>query len=210
MEFSNSLITPLYREISPPRNANPSFKETLHELLRGTRTTIIRDPALNNTLADERAILDLIIEWVKKSPPEVIPHLMNMAFEMSDLPNKETLLAKIKPLLGADPYEDELPPEELKQKVQAELEAQQKEAAQQAEIEKLAIQLELEQKRLENEELKAKVQKLLAEAGKTISDAQLEEEKVELDAIKTGADVINAMKPDKGGNGDKGKERTAQ
>jgi hypothetical protein len=70
MEFSNSLITPLDRNILASRISRPSSIETLHELLRGTRTTIIRDPALNNTLADERAILDIIIEWVKKNPNE--------------------------------------------------------------------------------------------------------------------------------------------
>jgi hypothetical protein len=66
MDFSNSLINPLYREISHPKNLNPNYAESLLELLRGTRTTIVRDPTLNKALAEERASLDLIIEWVKK------------------------------------------------------------------------------------------------------------------------------------------------
>ncbi len=70
MEFSNSLISPLDKEILASLTSRPNSLESLYELLRGTRTTIIRDPALNNTLADERAILDLIIEWVKKNQNE--------------------------------------------------------------------------------------------------------------------------------------------
>lgn len=68
MEFSNSLITPLHQEVSASLTSRPGSAETLYELLRGTRTTIIRDPALNNALADERAILDVIIEWMKRNP----------------------------------------------------------------------------------------------------------------------------------------------
>jgi hypothetical protein len=67
MAFSHTLINPLYREIGPPRNMNPDFSETLLELLRGTRTSIVRDPTLNNTLAEERADLDFMIEWVMKN-----------------------------------------------------------------------------------------------------------------------------------------------
>jgi hypothetical protein len=67
MAFSNTLITPLFREIGPPRNMNLNISETLQELLRGTRTSIVRDPTLNNTLADERSTLDFMIEWVKKN-----------------------------------------------------------------------------------------------------------------------------------------------
>jgi hypothetical protein len=67
MAFSNTLINPLYREIGPPRNMKPDFSGTLQELIRGTRTSIVRDPSLNNTLAEEREALDLLIEWVMKN-----------------------------------------------------------------------------------------------------------------------------------------------
>jgi hypothetical protein len=72
MEFSSSLINPLVREIEHPRNITPNLPDTLQELLRGTRTSIVRDPSLNKTLADERETLDVIIEWVikKENGPE--------------------------------------------------------------------------------------------------------------------------------------------
>jgi hypothetical protein len=67
MEFSSTLINPLYREIGSPRNMSPNFSDTLQELLRGTRTSIVRDPTFNISLAEERETLDFIIEWVMKN-----------------------------------------------------------------------------------------------------------------------------------------------
>jgi len=71
--------------------------------------------------------MNLIIEWVKKSPPEIIPHLMTMAFEMSNIPNKEQTLAKLKPILGVNPEDEDLTVEEMKQKTIKALEEQQAE-----------------------------------------------------------------------------------
>jgi hypothetical protein len=147
---------------------------------------------------------------VKKSPPEVIPHLILTAFELSNIPNKERLIARIKPLLGADPREDEMPPEILKQKVIQELEAQQAEQQQIAEMQKVDAQLEIVKKQAEIQKIKAEIDKMHAEADKKHADivstadrvikeyrqTDIEEAKVLSDVAKTAHEI---SKPNQGG-----------
>lgn len=174
--------------------------EFKNNITQGKYDLIVSEAPQTDTIREKN--LELIIEWVKKSPPEVIPHLMQLAFEMSDLPNKEQLLAKIKPILGADPNEEDMSPEEMKAKVTKQLEAHQAEQQKQQRISEAATALELEGKRLENEKLEAEIQKILAEAGKKIDEAELDQGKLELESFKTGAEIGMKSLPEKTQQGD--------
>jgi hypothetical protein len=68
MEFSNSLISPITQEIKRAKGAvepDPNPVNTLAELLRGTRVSIVRNPSLNKLLAEERVGIDEMVEWLK-------------------------------------------------------------------------------------------------------------------------------------------------
>jgi len=68
MEFSNSLINPITQEIKRAKDSeksDPNPVNTLTELLRGTRVSIVRNPNLNKLLAEERAVIDEMVEWLK-------------------------------------------------------------------------------------------------------------------------------------------------
>ena len=68
MEFSNSLINPITQEIKRAKDSeksDPNPVNTLTELLRGTRVSIVRNPNLNKLLAEERAVIDQMVEWLK-------------------------------------------------------------------------------------------------------------------------------------------------
>ncbi len=68
MEFSNSLISPITQEIKRAKDAvepDPNPVNTLSELLRGTRVSIVRNPSLNKLLAEERVGIDEMVEWLK-------------------------------------------------------------------------------------------------------------------------------------------------
>lgn len=120
---------------------------------------VVAEAPQTDTIREQN--MNLIIEWVKKSPPDVIPHLMNIAFELSNIPNKDQLLARIKPILGVDPRDEDLSAEEIKQKTVQELEAHQQQQAEQAQVAREATQLELEEKRLENDKLKAEIEQII-------------------------------------------------
>lgn len=165
-----------------------------NDITQGKFDVVVSDSPMTDTTREIN--LMMIIEWIKKSPPEVIPHLLTLAFEMSNVPNKDQLMAKIKPLFGQDPRDEDLSPEEIKQKAVANLEAQAQMQAEQAQLAKAATELELENKRLLNEKIKAEIQKISSmpatEAARVDAlhrKVDVSEERVLLDGIRTGADI---------------------
>ena len=143
-------------------------------ITQGRYDMIVSEAPRSDTVREKN--MNLIIEWVKKSPPEIIPHLMNVAFELADLPNKEQFLEKIKPLLGYDPLEEDMDAEERKAKLLQQLEIEKQAQAKRAELEEVNISLEINKKKLENEEIQAKINELMAKTAairvKAESDAQ--------------------------------------
>ena len=104
--------------------------------------------------------LNMIIEWVKRTPPEAVPVLLTVAFEIADLPNKDKILAKIKPMLGVDPREEQMDPEQVKQKAIQELEAQQQSAAEAAKLTKQGVELEQRKVKLAGDQIMARIKEI--------------------------------------------------
>jgi len=154
--------------------------EIKNNVTQGKYDMIVSEMPKTDTVREQN--MNLIIEWVKKSPPEVIPQLMNLAFELSGLPNKEALLAKLKPILGINPEEDQMSAEEIKQKTIQQLEAQQAEQQKEMQVKDEATALELENKQLKNEKLKAEIAEIEAnvriERAKTVNEIQNNKGKV--------------------------------
>ena len=164
-----------------------SVMEIKNDVTQGKYDIVVSQAPETDTVREQN--LNLVIEWVKKSPPEVIPHLMNLAFEMSNLPNKEQLLAKIKPILGSDPRDEELDPEELKQQVIQQLEAQKEQSQQAAQMENDAKSLDLDNKQLENEKLQAEITQIKSQTDDSALKADAEWAKVGIELQKVTAPV---------------------
>ena len=67
-DFSGLIATPLSQAVSEAESDHelePDLTKSITELLRGTRTVIVRDPNLNPQLIDERTSIDVIIEWLQ-------------------------------------------------------------------------------------------------------------------------------------------------
>jgi hypothetical protein len=133
--------------------------EVKNNIAQGKFDVVVSESPMTDTIREKN--IELIIEWVKKSPPEIVPHLLHLAFELSNITNKESLMAKIKPILGIDPTEEDMSPEQIKQKVLMQLQAQQEEAQKKAAMEQKAIELELEHKDLQNQKVAAQIATLL-------------------------------------------------
>lgn len=162
-----------------------------NNITQGRFDMVVTDTPRSDTVREKN--MNLIIEWVKKSPPEVIPHLMNIAFEMADLPNKEKFLEKIKPLLGYDPLEEDMDAEERKQKLIEQLEAEKQAQAKQAELENMSIELEINKKRLENAKIEAEIKKIMAEAAKAEATTQTEVHAAEIKSEQHEMDKTTFM-----------------
>lgn len=176
--------------------------EIRNNITQGKYDIVIAEAPLTDTAREQHAML--IMEAVKKSPPEIIPRLLMLYFEFANLPNKDQLLLKLKPLLNVDPTEEDMTPQELKQKVLAELESQKNIAAQMQNLQMQNAQLDLQKKMLDNKLVEAKIQEILAgipakaikpelDVGKlnvSRSRAKTERERVEVEAFRTGAQVL--------------------
>lgn len=57
--------------------------------------------------------LNLILEWIKRAPPDVIPVLFELGIELSNIPQKDKILEKLRPLLGLNPDVDEMGLEDI-------------------------------------------------------------------------------------------------
>ncbi len=158
-----------------------------NNITQGKYDLIVSDAPQTDTVRERN--LDLIIEWVKKSPPEIIPQLMQLAFEMSNIPNKEQLLARLRPLLGVAPGEEDLSAEEIKQKTIEQLEAQKQAQQVAVEIEQRRITLELDRIEAETEKVKAETRKILQFPQIEREKVAAAKSKLELEGFKTGFDM---------------------
>ena len=158
-----------------------------NNITQGKYDTVISDQPQSDTIREQN--MNLVIEWVKKSPPEIIPHLMSMAFEMSNIPNKDMLLAKIKPLLGGNFEEEDLTPEEIKENAKKQMAMAQKKQQEAERLQKAGIHLELSNKELENIKIKAEIQKILVDAKVEWEEARLKGDQFKVDAIAQGFEM---------------------
>jgi len=153
--------------------------------------------------------MEMLIEWVKKSPPEIIPYLMNTAMEISNLPNKEELMARLQPLLGINPQESDMSSEERKQKVIQQLQAQQAEAAKMKQIQEQEIGLKLVNLDLINKKLEADIEKMKTDAKTKTDDQALKGVKTGFDMQKSITDTQHQREMDKQATIGNGYKKTA-
>lgn len=156
----------------------------LNDITQGVYDIIISLAPMTDTVRERN--MEMLIEWVKKSPPEIIPHLVHAAFEMSNLPNKDSILQKLKPVLGIDPREEDLSPQQIKEKIIQELESQQQAQQEMMALEKQKVELEIEGMALENKRLEAEIyaKKVGADSAKVSAEAK--KGKTEIDGFKAG------------------------
>jgi hypothetical protein len=179
--------------------------EVRNDITQGRFDTVVTEAPASDTIREKN--MDILYAAIEKSPPEAVPTLLIAAFEMSDLPNKETLIEKLKPILGIETEDPNLSPEEVKAKALEELKAHKEQQALMAQIEMEGIKTKLNESKLKNLELEAKIAKLEADTKKTIVDTTIAADQHELDIEKQGLDAmgkgIDMAHKIAGGNGDK-------
>jgi hypothetical protein len=115
-----------------------------------------------------QVMFDAMTSLAQRQPPEVALRFLRMAFQYSDLPNKDELVSELRKLLGEPDPSKQMTPEE-----QAQVEQQQQQQAE-------AMQLQRQQAIAAVEEQQAKARKIAAEAEKMM---------VEVDRMRQGLDL---------------------
>jgi hypothetical protein len=155
-----------------------------NNITQGKFDCVVSEAPATDTVREQH--LNMLIEWVKKSPPEIIPYLMNAAMEISNLPNKDQLMARIRPILGIEGEDQNKSPEEIKEQVAQQLEAQKAAQAQASKVEQESLRLKLENLQLLNEKLAAEIESLRAGDRVKRDDAALR-------GIRAGYDMQKDM-----------------
>jgi len=85
---------------------------------------------------------ELIFAAINKAPPEAVGPLLNLALEISDLPNKDLLLQQIRTATGVPELNDNLTQQQREDLAAADAEAKKAEEQKQAQIQDTTIALE--------------------------------------------------------------------
>jgi hypothetical protein len=130
----------------------------INDITSSTADFVVEEADYAGTL--RQVMFDSLTQLSQRLPPEIALRLLRMAFEFSDLPNKDEIASEIRRLTGEADPEKELTPEE--QQAQAQQQEAQAEAAQ--------IQRELALATLQEQQ--AKSRKVSAEAEKVMAEIE--------------------------------------
>lgn len=138
----------------------------------------VMDDTFNDLMREKYA--EILIETTKRAAPEAVPQVLDVAFELLDLPKKEFLLARLRQAFGLEiPPDEDMSKEEIAKQVQA------KKAEEAKKIER-AQNLQFEEQELQNEKLIAQIRKLLKQAE--VAEAQVDKIEAETELSIVDAD----------------------
>jgi hypothetical protein len=126
-----------------------------NNVTQGMFDVVVTEAPPTDTVREQN--MNLLIEWAKKAPPEMTPHIMLIAMDLSGLPNKDMLMEKLKEIVGVRPGDEDLSEEERKQRIIQTLEQHQKQAQEEAAFEQQLKGFALEKAQLENDLLRAQI-----------------------------------------------------
>lgn len=134
-----------------------------NDITQATFDFIISNKPITDTVREKN--MDLIFSAINKATPEAVGPLLNLALELSDIPNKDILLQQVRKATGVEYIDDSLTTEE--REAQERLVAEAK-----AEEDRIAKEQAQYKQDLENDELAAKAEKLRAEAHEALTKAE--------------------------------------
>lgn len=140
--------------------------------------------------------MELIFSAINKSPAEAVGPLLNLALEISDIPNKDLLLKQIRAVTGVNPLRDDLTMAEREALEQEEAEAQKAKQEEQYALEVRDKTLELDEKQAKIEKTRAETEEIRAKIGTEQQDADTKSfeagNKIALELIKGGKEEKTA------------------
>jgi len=85
-----------------------------NDLTQGRFDLVIATKEITDTMREKN--MDLLFSAINKAPPEAVAPLLNVAFEISDIPEKERILAQIREATGMAPADEDLTTDQRKEK----------------------------------------------------------------------------------------------
>ena len=137
--------------------------------------------------------MELIFSAINKSPAEAVGPLLNLALEISDIPNKDLLLKQIRAVTGVNPLRDDLTIAEREKLEMEEAEAQKAKQEEAYALEVRDKTLELDAKQADIEKTKAETEQIRSEIGTKKQEADTKSfeagSKIGLELLKGGKET---------------------
>ncbi len=173
--------TPEWVEINMPQPDG----SIVNDITASKADFILAESDYNDSL--RQALFESLSEMVTRIDPNIAMQLLDIVVELSDLPGKDEIIARIREITGMDdPYADPDDPE-----AQAKKEAKEQAKAEEAEMEKQKAIAEVEMAKAEVEKARADTQKSIYQAEKIrydaiISLARVDTERAKQEATRAG------------------------
>lgn len=158
-----------------------------NDLTQGRFDLVVTTKELTDTMREKN--LDLLFSAINKAPPEAVAPLLNVAFEISDIPEKERILAQIREATGLPPSEDDLTTDQRREIQKAQAGQREQQLAE----DRLRAQQAQEVK---NKELDAKATKALNEGQAALIIAQAQKQKVDQEGFVAGHELMKGSRKD--------------
>ncbi len=142
--------------------------EIKNDITQASFDMVITNEPMTDTMRQKN--MELIFSAINKSPPEAVGPLLNLALEISDIPNKDMLLQQIRKVTGVNPIDDQMTQDERDERDRIEAEAKEQEAQKQQAQQDQEVALEQGKTQAETEKLRAETLESLAKADATKQD----------------------------------------
>jgi hypothetical protein len=156
-----------------------------NDITQATFDLKVTDRQMTDTVREKN--MDLIFTAINKSPQEAVGPLLNLALELSDIPDKDALLQQIRQSTGVGPLNDDLTQEERDAVATQEQEA--KRAEQEKETQQADIMTALDQ-----DEKRAKAELSRAKAKEAVAKAAAAQQDVDQSGYQIGVQAAQMMK----------------
>jgi len=159
---------------------------TVHnDITQGRFDLVIATADITDTMREKN--MDLLFSAINKAPPEAVAPLLNVAFEISDIPEKERILAQIREATGMGPADEHLTSDQRKEKQAVDQANKQAMAAEDRQRSQMMQDLEADK-------LRAVSQKALNEGEASLAIAKAQQQKVDQEGFSAGYEMIQKKK----------------
>jgi len=171
--ITNEKNQPEFIEIN---GMDPETNDPLNDITKAQADFVVDSSAW--TASIRQATFETLMEMIKDMAPEIAINLLDLVVDLSDIPGKEDLVARIRMVNGqSDPDADQSDPD-----LQAEQEAQRQADEAQALFEETM-------QRLEMNKLESEIDKNVEDAAATRAGVQFDREKLRIDKAKALHDI---------------------
>lgn len=159
-----------------------------NDLTQGRFDLVVATKEITDTMREKN--MDLLFSAIQKAPPEAVAPLLNVAFEISDIPEKERILSQIREATGLATLDEDLSIAERKVKQQEMANAKQAAAVEDR-------QRQQQREDIANAETQAKSDKARAEGEAALITAQAMKQKIDQDGFVAGRELMTKKSEEK-------------